>query len=108
MHGKSNADSYGQQLAAEVLLCLVIQRGSLHSVLDWVRMARTPTTQGVMISVTLLNQVCYRSSRVYQFNTPHPVYCCGIDGIKRDLLDQDAAGLREIQMDWGIARVMSL
>ena len=57
MHGKSNADPYGQQLAAEVLLCLVIQRGSLHSVLDWVRMARSPGTRGVMISVALLNQV---------------------------------------------------
>ncbi|KAL5252247.1 hypothetical protein ACHWQZ_G015137 [Mnemiopsis leidyi] len=57
VHGKSSADAYGRQLAAEVLLCLVIQRGSLHSVLAWVLMARSSSTQGVMISVQLLNQV---------------------------------------------------
>ena len=52
--------------------------------------------------------------RVAEFNSSRHhvlpisvVVGCGIGGIKWDLLDQDAAGLSKIQMDWGIARVMS-
>eukprot|EP00116_Pleurobrachia_bachei_P005366 sb/3465628/ len=57
VYGKYGADMTGRQLAAEVMLCLVIQRGSLFSVLDWVRMARCESTKGVKININLLTQV---------------------------------------------------